>query len=104
MDVLLATCGIGTQLKVQYRSKLKNRLINTYRDLLLFLMPEYHLPQVVISKECLTPYEFSTKVEFPEELYVQKATKIIHKAVITKIDNSSDLPWPPKVKTLQHSD
>ena len=104
MDVLLATYGIGTQLKVQYRSKLKNRLINTYGDSLLFLTSEYHLPQVVISKECLTSYEFSSKVEFSDQLYVQKAAKIIRKAVITKIDNSSDLPWPPTIKTLQRSD
>ena len=46
--------GIGAnELQKSYGQNLKTSLQRTYGDKIMFLSPEYHSLQVVISKECL---------------------------------------------------
>ena len=52
METLITGYGIGHN-HPQYRLKLKNRLLKTYGDALLFLSPNYHSAQMVISNKCL---------------------------------------------------
>lgn len=52
METLMTryTGNTGTK---QSRYKLKERLMKSFGDQLVFLQAEYHIPQVVISRECL---------------------------------------------------
>ena len=101
MDLLLEKYGIGLRSKLQYRNLLKNRLMPTYGCSLLFISPEYHSSQLVISRDYLQSYDLSSTIEFSDEFFIQKAEKILRNAVLSKIINASDLPWPPTVESLQ---
>ena len=57
--------------------------------------PEYHSSQLVISRDCLQSYDLSSTTEFSDEVFIQNAAKIIKNAVLSKLINASDLPWPP---------
>ena len=53
MKLIMENYGIG-QGQHQYRLKLKNRLIKTFIDKILFLTPENNTQQVIISRNSLT--------------------------------------------------
>ena len=80
MDTLLEKYGIGLSTKLQYRHLLKNCLIATYAYSLLFISPECHSSQLVISRDCLQLYDLSSTIEFSDEFFIQKAAKITEKA------------------------
>ena len=101
MDVLLEKYGIGLSSKLQYMNLLKDRLIATYGYFLLFISPEYHSSQLVISRDCLQLYDLSSTIEFSDEFFIKKAAKILRNIVLSKIINVSDIPWLPTVESLQ---
>ncbi len=88
---------IGTK---QSRYRLKERLRKHYAEKLVFLQPEYHAAQVVISKECLHGQIFSRNSTFFKEFTVQKAALILRDSVLEAIENVPNLPWPPTVDSL----
>ena len=51
MTVLMTVYGIGDN-HAQYQYTLKNRLQNTFGDIITFLSPDYHSTQIVISTKC----------------------------------------------------
>ena len=71
METLMNEYGgdLGTK---QSRYRLKERLCKHYEEKLVFLQPEYHASQVVISKECLHGQIFSRNSTFFKEFNVQK--------------------------------
>ena len=94
--------------KVSYRLKFKvaiseftYELLDSYQCSLLFISLEYHLSQLVKSRDRLQWYDLSSTIEFSDEFFIQKAAKILRKTVLLKIINASDLPWPSIVKSLQ---
>ena len=70
MDVLLEKYGIGLSSKLQYMNLLKDCLIATYGYFLLFISPEYHSSQLVISRDCLQLYDLSFTIEFSDEFFI----------------------------------
>ena len=59
MDVLMEGYGIGDK-HTQYRFKLKNRLLNTFDDKIIFISPDYHAAQVIISSKCFKEQNYSS--------------------------------------------
>ena len=86
----------------QYRLKLKNRLLKTYGDDLLFLSPNYHSAQVVISSKCLQEQNISSVVSIPDEKIVVKSADILRKSILNNIENEEKLTWPPTVEQLEN--
>lgn len=103
MDTLMVTYGIGLGVR-QRRQGLKERLLKAYPEKLVFFSPEYHYPQVVISKQSLGTQSLSKSLEFSDEYAVKKAASVIREAVLKLFDNASPLPWPPTVSSLQSVD
>eukprot|EP00112_Aurelia_sp_Birch-Aquarium-sp1_P017646 Seg411.7 transcript_id=Seg411.7/GoldUCD/mRNA.D3Y31 product="hypothetical protein" protein_id=Seg411.7/GoldUCD/D3Y31 len=88
---------LGTK---QSRHRLKERLRKHYEEKLVFLQPEYHAPQVVISKECLHGQIFSRNSTFFKEFTVQRAALILRASILEATENVSNVPWPPTVESL----
>ena len=71
MDKLLTVYGIGVGMK-QYRHLLKNRLETKYGNELLFVRPEYHSPEVVLSRKCLETSTIGQAFSCAENVCVKK--------------------------------
>ena len=95
METLITAYGIGHN-HPQYRLKLKNRLLKTYGDDLLFLSPNYYSAQVVISSKCLQEQNIS------DENIVVKSADILRKNILNNIENEEKLTWPPTVEQLEN--
>ena len=100
LETIIEAYEIGKGQK-QYRHMLKNRLIETFGDSILFLSPEYHSVQVVISRKCLHEQTLSSSVNFSEESIVTKAADVIRTKVLKKVKESPELAWPPSVDQLE---
>ena len=92
---------IGTK---QSRYKLKERLIKSFGDQLVFLQAEYHVPQVVISKECLHNQILSRSTPFIEQFTIRRAALILQESVLQYLEEAVPLPWPPTVESLAARD
>ena len=75
----------------QYRPMLKNRLIKTFGNKILFATPENNSQQVIISENCLHEQTLSKSFEFCIESVVKKAAILIRKEVLKKIEKSCDV-------------
>ena len=88
----------------QARNKLRDRLQKSYEDRLVFLSPEYHLPQIVISKECLHSQVTSRNSLFFRKATVTKSANILREIVLKHLEEAKSLPWPPTVENLNSID
>lgn len=84
----------------QSRYKLKERLLKHYQDKLVFLQPEYHTPQVVISKDCLQGQVFSRNSTVFKEFTVEKASRLLREGILDTIERAPGVPWPPTADSL----
>ena len=93
--------GIG-QGKHQYRLKLKNRLIKTFMDKILFLTPENNTQKVIVSRNSLTGQAVSSTIKISLENIFKKAALLIRQSATELIENSSEVSWPPTFEELTH--
>ena len=92
---------IGTK---QSRYKLKERLTKSFGDQLVFLQAEYHVPQVVISSECLHNQILSRSSPCIEQFTIKRAALILQESVQNFLEKVAPLPWPPTVESLAARD
>ena len=57
----------------QGRYKLKDRVLRHYGEKLIFLKPEYHAPELVISKECLSGQIYFKKFSSIQRIHCSKS-------------------------------
>ena len=93
--------GIG-QGQHQYRLKLKNRLIKTFIDKILFLTPESNTQKVIVSRNPLTGQAVSSTIKTSLENIFKKAALLIRQSATELIENSSEVSWPPTFEELTH--
>ena len=103
MQTLINIYGIGDGTK-QYRRLLKNRLMNKYGNDIIFLSPEYHSTQVIISRKCLECSTISKSIEYSNEFILKKASSLLKQTVADKLAATNETAWPPTVKDLQGDD
>ena len=82
--------GIG-QGQHQYRLKLKNRLITTFIDKILFLTPESNTQKVIVSRNPLTGQAVSSTIKTSLENIFKKAALLIRQSATELIENSSEV-------------
>ncbi|CAB4022282.1 Hypothetical predicted protein [Paramuricea clavata] len=95
METLMTRyCGnIGTK---QSRHKLKERLTKSFSDQIVFLQAEYHISQVVISKECLQNQMISGRSTRIQQSALKRAASFLQESVLSFLEKADPLPWPPK--------
>ena len=88
----------------QGRYKLKDR-VRHYGEKLILLKPEYHAPELVISKKCLSGQIFSRNSAAFKELMitVQKAPLLLRESIVGAVEHAPTFPWPPTVDSLNTS-
>jgi hypothetical protein len=99
LETLQTVYGIGVGSR-QSRHKLKERLLKTFGDQLVFLSQESHSPVVVISKECLQTQTLSNTLQFSNKSVVKKSAFALRDVALKFIDDVADNPWPPTVESL----
>lgn len=99
METLMTRyCGnIGTR---QSRHKLKERLTKSFGDQIVFLQAEYHISQVVISKECLHNQMISGSSTRIQQSALKRAASFLQESVLSFLEEADPLPWPPTVESL----
>ena len=99
METLMTRyCGnIGTR---QSRLKLKERLTKSFGDQIVFLQAEYHISQVVISKECLHNQMISGSSTRIQQYALKRAASFLQESVLSFLEEADPLPWPPTVESL----
>ena len=101
MDVLMEVYGIGDK-HTQYRCKLKNRLLNTFGDKIIFLSPDYHSAQVIISSKCFKEQSYSSlSNDLKPEILLKNSANYLRELVKESIKSCGKLSWPPTVEELQ---
>ena len=100
MNVLIDVYGIGRD-QHQYRQYLQERILKHYDEKIVFLRPEYHGVQVIISKQSLSEKSFSSRVQFSNDFILKTAASIIHNSVKEKIEKAEKLSWSPTVEELE---
>ena len=79
MNVLIDVYDIGRD-QHQYRKYLKERLLKHYDEKIIFVHPEYHGVQAIISKQCLFEKSFSSRahVQYSNYFFMRTAASILH--------------------------
>ena len=81
----------------QGRCKLKDRVLRHYGKKLIFLKPEYHAPELVIGKECLSGQIFSRNSAAFKEFTVQTPALLLRESIVEAMEHAPTVPWPPTV-------
>ena len=89
--------NIGTK---QSRYKLKERLKKSFGDKIVFLQAEYHIPQVVISRECLHNQMISGSSSCLQQFAIKRAASFLQESVLKFVEEAEPLSWPPTVESL----
>jgi hypothetical protein len=99
METLMTRyCGdIGTR---QSRPKLKKHLTKSFGDQIVFLQAEYHIPQVVISKECLHNQLILGSSTCIKQFTLKRAASFLQESVLSYLEKDDPLLWPPIVESL----
>ena len=103
METIVSAYGINEGDK-QQRYRLKQRLLNEYKEQLLFISYEKHSPQLVISKDCLEKQNLTNILETSRCNTVKRAAAILREDVTNVINEASTLPWPPTIESLKSDD
>ena len=69
-------------------------------DCLVFISTEYHVAQIVVSRECLETQSFSKLMEFDKENVVKRSATILRELVLKFIEDSPFLPLLPSIERL----
>ena len=100
MNVSIDLYGIGRD-QHQYRQYLKERILKHYDKKVIFVHPEYHGVQLVISKQCLSDKSFSSRVQYSNDFIMTTAASILHNSVKENIEKAEKLSWPPRAEELE---
>ena len=96
----LMTRYTGNSGTKQSRYKLKERLTKSFGDQLVFLQAEYHIPQVVISRECLHNQILSRSSPCIQQFTIKRAASFLQESVFAFLKEADPLLWPPTVESL----
>ena len=72
----------------QGRYKLKDGVLIHYGEKLIFLKPEFHASELVISKECLSGQIFSRNSAAFKEFTVQKAALLLRESIVEAMEHA----------------
>lgn len=72
--------------------RLKQRLLNKYKEQLLFILHEKHSPQLVISKDCLEKQNLTNVLESSRCNTVKRAAAILCEDIISVVNEAPTLP------------
>ena len=77
------------------RGKVKQKLLQEFKDELLYVTVSNNEAQIVVSKKVLTNVQASTFINENKEFVLEEAAKIIKSDVLDLVQSSPRLPWPP---------
>ena len=86
---------------ISISTDLKEHILKHYDEMIIFVHPEYHGAQVIISKQCLSEKSFSSCVQNSNDFIMKTAASILHNSVKEKIEKAEKLSWPPTVEEFK---
>ena len=96
MKILHQIYGLGVG-DTRYRSKLKQRLKDYFKDSISFLpSTNKNIAEVVVNTDCVTGTFF-----VDEESQIRATAKSLKEDILNKYDELQDIKWPPTSEELQ---
>ena len=82
------------------RGKVKQRLLNTFGERVVFVSVSYHEAQLVISNDALSQTTLASFVRGSSNFILKEAASIIRSEIMEMIKEAPELPWPPTPEAL----
>ena len=78
------------------RHKLKERLINDYRNKIMFAKSHYHHLEIVIGADSVNSILFLNN----KDVIIKEAAQLLQSDIIEYLKNLPEIPWPPILTAL----
>eukprot|EP00794_Sanderia_malayensis_P000996 gene996-312_t len=82
------------------RGKVKQRLLKTFGEKIIFVSVSYHEAQIVLSNDALSQTTLASFIRGSSNFILKEAASIIRAEIQEMISNAPELPWPPTPETL----
>ena len=83
----------------RYRYKLKERLINDYRNKIMFVKSHYHHPEIVIGADSVN----SNLLLNNKDVIIKEAAQLLRSDIIEYLNNLPEIPWPPHIDSFDEA-
>ena len=80
----------------RYRHKLKECLINDYRNKIMFVKSHYHHPEIVIGADSVN----SNLLLNNKDVIIKEAAQLLQSDIIEYLNNLPEIPWAPILTAL----
>ena len=78
------------------RHELKERLINDYRNKIMFVKSRYHHLEIVIGADSVNSILFLNN----KDVIIKEAAQLRRSDIIEYLNNLPEIPWPPILTAL----
>ena len=78
------------------RHELKERLINDYRNKIMFVKSRYHHLEIVIGADSVNSILFLNN----KDVIIKEAAQLLQSDIIEYLNNLPEIPWPPILTAL----
>ena len=78
----------------RYRHKLKERLINNYRNKIMFAKSHYHHSEIVIGADSINSNLLFLN---DKDVIIKEAAQLLRSDIIEYLNNVPEIPWPPHI-------
>ena len=95
MALLHEAFGLETSYN-RYRHKLKERLINDYRNKIKFVKSHYHHPEIVIGADSVN----SNLLLNNKDVIIKEAAQLLRSDIMEYLNNLPEIPWPPHIDSF----
>ena len=100
MALLHEAFGLETSYN-RYRHKLKERLINDYRNKIMFAKSHYHHSEIVIGADSI-----NSNLSFlnNKDVIIKEAAQLLRSDIIEYLNNLPEIPWPPHIYSFDKAE
>ena len=84
----------------QYRHKLKERLINDYRNKIKFVKSHYHHPEIVIGADSVN----SNLLLNNKDVIIKEASQLLRSDITEYLNNLPEIPWSPHIDSFSKAE
>ena len=99
MALLHEAFGLETSYN-RYRHKLKERLINDYRNKIKFVKSHYHHPEIVIGADSVN----SNLLLNNKDVIIKEAAQLLRSDIMEYLNNLPEIPWPPHIDSFDKAE
>ena len=84
----------------RYRHKLKECLINDYRNKIMFVKSHYHHPEIVIGADSVN----SNLLLNNKDVIIKEAAQLLQSDIIEYLNNLPEIPWPLHIDSFDKAE